>query len=135
MKISLPPGFQVNVIADSLGLKTNEAREFLTIALENALLMDKKQQDYGSKNISSFGTFGVVVRMNDKFERIKNLFNNKRKRAVNESIHDSFRDISNYAIIALMLEQGKWPNSELKIQKITSLPIPLPVEIKDDVPF
>jgi hypothetical protein len=109
MNLSLPPDFHVNVIADSLGIKTSAGREFLQIALENALLMDRKQQDYGSKNISSFGVFGVVVRMNDKFERIKNLFNNRRKRAVNESIRDSFRDVSNYAIIALILEMGKWP--------------------------
>lgn len=99
-----------DILVEDLGLKTEAAKEFLKIALENTLLMDGKQSDYGSKNISSFGTFGVVVRMNDKFERIKNLFNKKKRRAVNESIHDSFRDISNYAIIALMLEKGLWPN-------------------------
>lgn len=105
-----PVDFPVQRIEEWLGLKTQAGKEFLKIALENAILMDKKQQDYGSKNISGFGVFGVVVRMNDKFERIKNLFGNRRKRAVNESIRDSFRDISNYAIIALMLESGKWPD-------------------------
>lgn len=95
--------------AHKLGLKTAAGAIFLRFALENTLLMDRKQQDYGSKNISGFGTFGVVVRMNDKFERIRNLFNNRRKRAVNESIRDSFRDISNYAIIALMVESKQWP--------------------------
>jgi hypothetical protein len=49
--------------------------------------------------------------MNDKMERLKTLFNKgRRKRAINESIVDTFRDISNYAIIALMLELGRWPN-------------------------
>lgn len=100
----------LSALSQQLGLETAAGRQFLTFALENVLLMDKKQIDYGSRNISGFGTFGVVVRMNDKFERIKNLFNNKRKAAVNESIRDSFRDISNYAIIALMLDTGKWPN-------------------------
>lgn len=110
MNPKLPPNFPLSELADQLGLKTSAGRIFLRIALENTLLMDGKQQDYGSKNISSFGTFGVVVRMNDKFERIKNLFKTKRKRAVNESIRDTFRDVSNYANIALMLEAKEWPN-------------------------
>ena len=93
-----------------LDLKTAAGRIFLRIALENTLLMDGKQVDYGSKNISGFGTYGVVVRMSDKMERIKNLFGKKRRRAVNESILDSFRDISNYANIAIMTETKNWPN-------------------------
>lgn len=119
MKITLPLPFtshDPDTVSDfdqlitRLNIKTQAGAIFLKMALENSILMDLKQQDYGSKNISGFGTFGIVVRMNDKFERIKNLFNNRRKRAVNESIQDSFRDISNYAIIALMLEKKMWPN-------------------------
>lgn len=110
MNLKLPESVNVNQLADQLGLKTVAGKVFLRIALENTLLMDGKQCDYGSKNISSFGTYGVVVRMSDKFERIKNLFGKKRRRAVNESILDSFRDISNYANIALMVERKEWPN-------------------------
>jgi len=94
----------------ALQIKTIAGREALRITLENIKLLDQKQLDYGSRNISGFGIFGVVVRMNDKFERIKNLFNSgRRRRAANESIRDSFKDIANYAVIAEMLETGKWP--------------------------
>jgi|SRR3989304_2047183 len=106
----LPDQFVLQHVAEDLGIKTKAGVIALQIAIENVLLLDSKQQDYGSKNISSFGTFGVVVRMNDKFERIKHLFLNRRKRAVNESIRDSFRDICNYSIIALMLEMKQWPD-------------------------
>ena len=109
---NLPDTFNFQAIEEGLHLKTVAAKEFLRFSLENVLLMDSKQSDYGSENISSYGTFGVVVRMNDKFMRIKNLFNHRRKRAINESIRDTFRDISNYAIIALMLETHKWPTTE-----------------------
>src|SRR5512139_2107405 len=95
---------ELNALAAKLQLKTVAAKAFLYVALQNTVLFDGKQSDYGSRNISSFGTFGVVVRMNDKFERIKNLFSKRRKRPVNESIRDSFRDIANYALIAYMLE-------------------------------
>lgn len=110
MKISLPPNYPIDQLADTLGLKTQAGKEALVIALENIILLDGKQQDYGSKNISRFSTFGCVVRMSDKFERLVHLYNNRRKRAVNESVRDSFRDFSNYAIIALMCETGKWPD-------------------------
>lgn len=94
-----------------LGVKTPAAKAFMKIALANALLMDRKQLDYGPRNISGFGTFGVLVRMNDKMERLKTLFGTgKRKAAKNESIADSLRDISNYAIIALLIELDRWPN-------------------------
>lgn len=99
----------ISTLAAKLQLKTAAAHDFLEVALENVALFDAKQSDYGSRNISSFGTFGVVVRMNDKFERIKNLFSKRRKRPVNESIRDSFRDIANYALIAYMLETRQWP--------------------------
>lgn len=99
-----------HILCENLGIVTSAGQTFLRYTLENACLMDGKQQDYGSKNISSFGTYGVVVRMSDKFERIKNLFKSKRRRAVNESIVDSFTDIANYAIIAQMCEKREWPD-------------------------
>ncbi len=102
------PGL-IQHIVEELDLRTDAVKDFLLIALENAALFDKKQEDYGPRNMAAFGAFGVVVRANDKFERIKHMFNNRRSHAVNESIEDSYRDISNYMIIALMLENGKWP--------------------------
>lgn len=112
MKITLPENLspEIDSLCEKMGIKTKAAREFFFIALENIKLMDGKQIDYGSANISEFGTYGCVVRMSDKYKRIINLFKNKRKRPVNESIQDSFRDISNYCIIALMCEKGVWPN-------------------------
>lgn len=110
MNLKLPENFHIESVVTGLGLQTNAAKEFLVIALENAILMDKKQQDYGSRNISDFGLVGVIIRMNDKFQRIKNLVGNRRKASVNESIRDTFRDISNYAIIALLLDSKRWPD-------------------------
>jgi len=74
-------------------------------------LMIKKQGDYGHKNITDMGIIGVIVRMNDKIARIKNLhgFEDKTykvKPAKNEAILDSWQDIVNYGIIAIMLENG-----------------------------
>lgn len=97
--------------AVKLGLQNAVSHDYLRIAFENARLFDRKQSDYGPRNVSGFGTFGIIVRMTDKFERLKTLFGDgkKRRRPKNESIHDSLRDICNYSIIALLVEKGLWP--------------------------
>lgn len=111
-KIKLPVDFELKVatMATALELKTEAAKVFLRIAMENTLLMDKKQLDYGPHNIRKGGIFGCLLRASDKFERLFHLFNNRRGRATNESIRDSLRDISNYMNIAIMLDNKEWPN-------------------------
>ncbi len=97
-------------ICGDLGIETPAGIEFVSYALANALLFERKQKDYGPNNISKFGAFGCTVRMSDKFERIIHLQNNRRRKAVNESIADSYRDLSNYGIIAQMCEDMVWPS-------------------------
>lgn len=103
----------VDKVYNQLQLKTFTARKMLVLALRLVLLFDRKQQDYGPGNIADFGTYGVVVRMNDKFRRIAHLYKVRRRRPANESILDSFIDIADYALIAYLLETGEWPKTEV----------------------
>lgn len=64
-----------------------------------------KQKDYGKDNILDFKEVGILVRANDKMSRLKNLVIGK-KRAQNESVEDSWKDLAGYAILALMLRNG-----------------------------
>lgn len=61
----------------------------------------KKQHDYGHENINRFGTYGVIVRLSDKVERLDNL--GKIDTPHNESKQDTLLDIVGYCVIALML--------------------------------
>ena len=73
-------------------------------------LLVRKQVDYGPLNIWNApggATNGLMVRMSDKLERLKNLIYNSIE-PNNEALEDSFIDIANYAIIALMVERGIW---------------------------
>jgi hypothetical protein len=75
-----------------------------------AELLIKKQKDYGPKNISQApgGPLnGLRVRMFDKLARINNLIETGAT-PENESLRDSFMDIANYAIIAMMVLDNKW---------------------------
>ena len=79
------------------------------VALQIADVVISKQYDYGHDNILAFKEQGLVVRLWDKINRLKNLFwNNSEPK--NESIEDTFTDIAGYAIIGLMLAEGTFTN-------------------------
>jgi hypothetical protein len=74
-------------------------------------LLLKKHKDYGPKNISQSpgGPInGLRVRMHDKLARINHLYDNGAS-PENESLRDSFIDLVNYGIIALMVLDDEWP--------------------------
>ncbi len=72
----------------------------------------QKQKDYGPKNISEApgGPLnGLRVRMHDKMARINHLVDSGAT-PENESLKDSFLDLANYAIIAMLVLDGEWPS-------------------------
>jgi hypothetical protein len=72
----------------------------------------QKHKDYGPKNISQSpgGPLnGLRVRMWDKFARINHLIDTGAT-PENESLKDSFLDMANYAIIAMLVLDDEWPN-------------------------
>jgi len=73
-------------------------------------LLLKKHKDYGPKNISGSpggAINGLRVRMHDKLARINHLYDTGAT-PENESLRDSFIDMANYAIIAMLVLDGKW---------------------------
>ena len=73
-------------------------------------LLLSKHRDYGPKNISDSpggALNGLRVRMHDKTARINNLIDNGTQ-AQHEPLEDSFKDLANYGIIALLVLRGKW---------------------------
>ena len=95
------------------------AKEFQRIQFEQWLLFCKKQMDYGPSNIS-MGTalktddekrlslVGLIVRVNDKVQRLLNLMVKNNRKAQNEPTVDAFKDLACYGIIAQIVQNGKW---------------------------
>jgi hypothetical protein len=79
-----------------------DVKDLDDILMELKIVMVQKHQDYGPTN-------GLLVRMHDKMERLKNLYYNRRGNTPNyESIEDSYKDLANYAIIGLLVQRGQW---------------------------
>lgn len=75
-------------------------------------ILVKKQKDYGPSNIANApgGPLnGLRVRIFDKVSRINNLVDSGAT-PENESLKDSFLDLANYAIIALLVLEDEWPD-------------------------
>ncbi|MBI3334736.1 DUF1599 domain-containing protein [Candidatus Pacearchaeota archaeon] len=83
-------------------------QEMEAICDEMKDLLKKKNRTYGDKNITRIGQTGILTRLEEKIERLKNMLANKIIDA--ESAEDTWKDIAGYAIIGLMLERGKWEN-------------------------
>ena len=95
------------------------AKEFQKIQFEQWYTFCKKQMDYGPSNISmgtgvgkavnvKLATTALVVRINDKIQRLLNLVVTHDRDAQNEPVEDAFKDLSVYGIIAQIVRNGKW---------------------------
>jgi hypothetical protein len=74
-------------------------------AVECVNIVVSKQTKYGKQNILDFGEFGILVRMNDKFNRLKNMVVNNIEDSV-EPIDDTINDIIGYALLWKMVRNG-----------------------------
>ena len=93
---------------------------YQSIIDEQFELFAKKHLDYGMHNVSAgtnlesadeieFAMTGLWYRLSDKINRWKNIIISGRK-AQNETLIDTFQDITNYGIIAQLVKKGLWKN-------------------------
>jgi hypothetical protein len=77
-----------------------------------------KHKMYGSGNIARFALPGIVIRLNDKVERLKNLKQHNGP-VLFEPIQDTWLDITGYSVIAIMWIRD-WFLLEMKATKETT---------------
>tara|TARA_R110002020_G_scaffold127349_2_gene285733 strand:+ start:207 stop:596 length:390 start_codon:yes stop_codon:yes gene_type:complete len=113
--------YKTNEVAVQFIEKTypETAKEFKRLQNEQYDLFCKKQMDYGPSNIA-MGTsldtdeekrlskIGLIVRINDKIQRLINLVVKNNREAQNEPTVDAFKDLACYGIIAQIVQNGKW---------------------------
>ena len=96
------------------------AEAWKEVQQEQYELFARKMMDYGLGNIALGTTLeepediqlsltGIWLRVNDKVNRLKNMLKRKGYNYVaGETMMDSFVDIANYGIIAMLVMRGKW---------------------------
>lgn len=93
-----------NFHKDETKILPSNVRQFSKIVTDMLTLYTKKNKDYGdsfSKSCDEFGITAALVRMQDKFNRIKNL-TKEENQVKDESIKDTLIDLANYSIMTLI---------------------------------
>ena len=104
----------VTLVADGASGDQELEIHMTTLLQELFEIFKAKQADYGAGNIAMGGERGCLIRANDKLQRLWRLVWEDGE-AKNESVEDSWLDLADYALIALLVKRGKWP----QIQYIT----------------
>ena len=114
-----PTGTQ-KVVKDFEAEYPTLAKSFKENQQEQYELFARKMMDYGISNIAlgsnleeaddiQLSLTGIWLRCNDKINRLKNMLKRKGHNYVqDEPMIDSFIDIANYSIIAMLVMKGKW---------------------------
>lgn len=101
-----------------LEIDGTSGREDLEIEIAQHLqavfnIFKQKQASYGPGNIAKFGEKGVIIRMNDKMERlIRLVYDEGPNPLADETVEDTYLDMADYAVIALVCRSGEWPGQK-----------------------
>lgn len=104
-------------------------------------IFEKKNKDYGNsfeESLEKHGIIAAIVRMEDKMLRLSNLSKNQSEQLVkDESIIDTLKDLSNYALMtAVWLEQTKrLQEIDDKISEYKEVPFSKTVEDDSDISY
>lgn len=90
-------------------MKTGEREEFIFRLVRDELIpiLRRKGHDYSGDDVHSnfrdFGWEGVIVRIGDKYHRLKTFILQRVLQVEDETIEDTLKDLINYGFIALLL--------------------------------
>jgi hypothetical protein len=82
--------------------------EVTDVVTEITNLLIEKRRGYGPGNITRHGEYGVLVRLDDKTERLRNMLAHQTTTAASESRDDTWQDVIGYGILGLLLERGRY---------------------------
>lgn len=117
----LPPGAATQTLGPAMSTPTNEARpwtrerylmEFGDLLRRMREITTKKNHDYGSendpfKNFRMFEELGILVRMSDKFARLRTALYEKREfQVADETVEDTALDLAIYSLLLICYRRG-----------------------------
>ena len=94
----------------------NRVKQMTNVQNEALELFKKKNADYGD-SFATFGPIGVIVRMQDKINRLVSVSKRDVSLVRDESLRDNLIDIHNYSAMAIMLMDEKNPSNFIPIKE------------------
>lgn len=91
-------------------------------------IMQSKNDDYSGDNVTEAGMEGMATRLLDKVHRFKNLVRPDSHTPNHETLRETLRDIHNYSLMSLMLDEGSWD----KPYRVRTVYLAGPIDLVDD---
>ena len=92
----------------------DRVKQMLIVQKEGLELFKKKNIDYGD-SFAQFGPIGVIIRMQDKINRLTNISKTNITLVESESLRDTLIDLHNYSAMAIMLLDEKDKHNDKEI--------------------
>jgi hypothetical protein len=92
--------------------KNDYLAEFTALTKKMRAITERKNNDYATdadpfRNFRTFAELGILVRMSDKFSRLRTAIEDKREFKVDdETLEDTCLDLANYALLLLCYRRG-----------------------------
>lgn len=106
----------------------NKVNRFGEITSEMKSLYEKKNADYGDSFndlINEFGYVSALIRLKDKYNRVKNLLlSRKSPEVIRESVVDTLTDLANYAILLRMEIECRGDGKEINVEQRPEITFP-----------
>ena len=94
--------FNITILSLDYLSKTKSKKEIMK---ENRELYMRKNADYGN-SFEDFAWIGLLVRLNDKINRILCLMDSGNIKVKDERVEDTIQDLYNYGILSLMYKNA-----------------------------
>lgn len=75
--------------------------------------LDYSGEQDGMGNLKDFGAMGIVARIGDKYNRLKNIFSSGAIHVQDESILDTLEDLINYAALCIIQYKDETQSKEV----------------------
>lgn len=93
----------------------SRVKQMTDVQKEALELFTRKNADYGD-SFATFGPIGVIVRMQDKINRLVSVSKKEVSFVKDESLRDTLIDLHNYSAMAIMLLDEKNDNTFIPIK-------------------
>ena len=98
----------------------NRVKQMTNVQNEALELFKKKNADYGD-SFATYGPIGVIVRMQDKINRLVSVSKRDVSLVRDESLRDTLIDLHNYSAMAIMLMDEKNESKFIPIKETVSV--------------
>lgn len=98
----------VEIISKQLDLESGMSLKFIRESLMSIKKFDQKHTEKGLSGYTEFGPVGVMVKMSEKYNLLKEHYIVSDEELSDDKIEELWQDVSVYALMGRLVENGDW---------------------------